>query len=514
MGEDALLGPGDAATPTLSVPRRGRPPAALPAVRGGPGETAGQPGPRSAPAAAPGVRGLPEGGSRTAPGPSPEKAAGPRPLPPGLVVSAPSSGAGKTTVMLGLLRAFRDRGLSVQPFKSGPDYIDPAFHRAAAGRTSLNLDSWAMAPALLDAIAAEAAGADLVLAEGSMGLHDGVARPGLAGTGASAEIASRFGWPVLLVVDASGQAQTAAAVALGCARLRSGLPFAGVILNRIASPRHERLCRLGLEAAGLACFGALPRRGDLALPERHLGLVQAIEHPDLDAAIAAYAAFLADHLDLAAISAAAGAAATIPRRLPLPDPPGQRIALAQDAAFSFAYPHLLEGWRRAGAEILPFSPLADEGPDPSADLVWLPGGYPELHAGRLAAAARFRDGLRRFAAERPVHGECGGYMALGRALIDAEGRQHAMAGLLGLVTSYEKRRMHLGYRRATLRAPMPGQRPGALLRGHEFHYSTIIDQPDAPLADVTDADGNPVPETGSVSGRVSGSFFHLIAAEP
>jgi cobyrinic acid a,c-diamide synthase len=321
-----------------------------------------------------------------------------------------------------------------------------------------------------------------------------------------------MGWPVLLVLDVGGQAQSAAATSLGFRNYAPDLPFAGVILNRVASPRHERLIRRGMDQAGVTVLGALPRRGDLALPERHLGLVQAVEHPDLETAIAGYAAFLRDHVDLGAIRAAARGQSRRPDGR-LPRPPAQRIALAQDAAFSFTYPHLLKSWSEAGAEILPFSPLADEVPDTSADLVWLPGGYPELHAGRLAAATRFMAGLRRHAETRPVHGECGGYMALGRTLIDKDGVAHAMAGLLGLVTSYEKRKFHLGYRRAVLEAPMPGHAAGAALRGHEFHYSTIIEQPDAPLAQVFDADGLPVSETGSWRGRVTGSFFHLIAGE-
>lgn len=435
-------------------------------------------------------------------------------IPPGLLVSAPASGTGKTTVMLGLLRALVEDGLTVQPFKSGPDYIDPAFHRAATGRASFNLDSWAMDGALLAAMAQKATGADICVAEGSMGLYDGVATRGRSGFGSSAETAKAMGWPVILVLDVGGQAQSAAATALGFARYDTEMPFAGVILNRVASPRHERLTRLGMERAGLPVLGALPRRGDLTLPERHLGLIQAVEHSDLEAAIAGYAAFLRAHVDLPAIrSAARGGGMRGLARGTLPPPPAQRIALAQDAAFSFTYPHLLEGWRAAGAEILPFSPLADEAPDPSADLVWLPGGYPELHAGRLAAAGRFLAGLRAHAATRPVHGECGGYMALGAALIDKEGVRHEMAGLLGLVTSYEKRSFHLGYRRAVLQGPMPGLAAGAALRGHEFHYSTILDQPDPPLAAVADADGNPVPETGSRRGHVTGTFFHLIAAE-
>lgn len=430
----------------------------------------------------------------------------------GLLVSAPSSGTGKTTVMLGLLRALAEDGLTVQPFKSGPDYIDPAFHRAACGRASFNLDTWAMDNALLDAISAQSIGADLCIAEGSMGLFDGVATKGQSGFGSSAETAKRMGWPVVLVLDVGGQAQSAAATALGFREYLPDLPFAGVILNRVASPRHERLTRLGMERAGLPVLGVLPRRGDLTLPERHLGLIQAVEHPDLETAISDYAEFLRAHVDLDKIKAAA-LGAPLPSCGQLPPPPAQRIALAQDAAFSFTYPHLLAGWREAGAEIVPFSPLADEAPDPKAELIWLPGGYPELHAGTLAKAKNFLDGIRKHAETRPVHGECGGYMALGEALIDKDGNRHAMAGVLGLVTSYEKRKFHLGYRRAVLEAQMPGIRAGRALRGHEFHYSTILEQPDAPLASVADADGNPVPETGSQRGHVTGTFFHLITIE-
>ena len=434
-------------------------------------------------------------------------------MPAGLMISAPASGTGKTTVMLGLLRALADDGLAVQPFKSGPDYIDPAFHLAAAGRASFNLDTWAMAPDLLNAISAQAEGAEICIGEGSMGLYDGVATRGQTAFGTSAETAKRMGWPVILVVDVGGQAQSAAATALGFKNYDPDLPFAGVILNRVASPRHERLTRLGMERAGIKVLGSLPRRGDLTLPERHLGLIQAVEHPDLDAAIAGYATFLRENVDLDAIKAAALAGPVEPSTNGLPTPPAQRIALARDAAFSFTYPHLLKGWRDAGAEILPFSPLADEAPAADADLVWLPGGYPELHGGTLAAAQTFRAGLRKHAETKPVHGECGGYMALGEALIDKQGVRHQMAGLLGLVTSYEKRKFHLGYRRAVLGAGMPGFDAGHALRGHEFHYSTILDEPDAPLAQVFDADGNPVPETGSIKGNVTGTFFHLITGE-
>ncbi|MGR1579905.1 cobyrinate a,c-diamide synthase [Thalassobius sp. S69A] len=432
-------------------------------------------------------------------------------LPSGLMISAPSSGTGKTTLMLGLLNALSRQGLTVQPFKSGPDYIDPGFHRVAAGRPSFNLDSWAMTPGDLSQWLQQAQGADLALAEGSMGLFDGVARPGETGNGASADIAARTGWPVVLMLDVSGQAQSAAATALGFRQMRPDVRLAGVVLNKVASPRHEHLLRLGMEQAGIPVLGALPRRGAVELPERHLGLVQAEEQPQLKALLQAAGDFIAQHIDIPALLAAAGGTQANAAPLHLPPPPGQRIALARDAAFSFVYPHLLHSWRRAGAEILFFSPLADQAPDPSADTCWLPGGYPELHAGALAAAEQFHTGLRRFAETRPVHGECGGYMAMGAGLVDKEGTRHRMAGLLGLETSYARRKMHLGYRLARLKSAMPGLPAGTALRGHEFHYSTILAQPDDPLAHVEDANGAEVPETGSRRGHASGTFFHLIS---
>jgi cobyrinic acid a,c-diamide synthase len=437
---------------------------------------------------------------------------------PGLLISAPASGTGKTTVTLGLMAALRAQGIRVQPFKSGPDYIDPAFHAAASGRPSVNLDSWSMSAGRICALASGHPAADLILAEGSMGLFDGVAQGGEAGTGASADIAALMGWPVILVLDVSGQAQTAAAVAQGLARFRPGVTIAGVILNKVASPRHERLVRAGMQSAGLTVFGALPRKTEIALPERHLGLVQAEELPRLDQILSKAADFVAQHCDLVALRAAADFGQTSRPVSSNPNPvpaPGERIALARDAAFSFVYPHLLDDWRAQGATILPFSPLADQGPDPSANVCWLPGGYPELHAPRLAACDGFRSALTRFARTRPVHGECGGYMALGQGLISADGARHRMVGLLGLETSFAKRRMHLGYRLSRMSHPVPGFASGAFLRGHEFHYASITAQPDAPLAEVWDAQGDPVTETGSrramaQGGIVSGTFFHLI----
>ena len=385
--------------------------------------------------------------------------------PPGLLISAPSSGTGKTTVMLGLLRALAEDGLTVQPFKSGPDYIDPAFtgRRRGGPRSIWTAGRWAI-PCWARFRRRQRARISW-WPKGRWACSTASPSPESRATGPAPRRHLRMGWPVVLVLDVGGQAQSAAATALGFRMYNPDLPFAGVILNRCASPRHERLTRLGMERAGLPVLGVLPRRGDLTLPERHLGLIQAVEHPDLETAIAGYAAFLREHVDLEAIKRAASSGPDGPSSAALPRPPAQRIALARDAAFSFTYPHLLEGWRRAGAEILPFSPLANEAPAADADLVWLPGGYPELHAGTLAAADTFLAGLRKHADTRPVHGECGGYMALGEVLIDKDGTPHQMAGLLGLKTSYEKRKFNLGYRRAELLAPMPGLAAGTCAAG-------------------------------------------------
>ncbi|MDJ1158845.1 cobyrinate a,c-diamide synthase [Chelatococcus sp. SYSU_G07232] len=440
------------------------------------------------------------------------------PTVPGLLVAAPRSGAGKTTVALGLMRALARDGLAVAAAKCGPDYIDPAFHARATGRPGVNLDSWAMEDDLIAALVAlGTAGADLVIAEGLMGLFDGV--PGAAGrTGASTDVAALTGWPVLLVIDVSGQSQSAAAVALGCARYDPRIRIGGVVLNKVGSERHRRLVTAAIEALGLTVVGALPREGAVSLPERHLGLVQARETAALDDHLDRLAGFVAAHVDLGAVRRLAAPTRALPQAAPsraAVPPPGGRIALADDAAFSFVYPHVIAGWRAAGAEIVPFSPLADEAPPTDCDMCWLPGGYPELHAGRLAANRRFLGGLAAFAAGGAVHGECGGYMVLGETLEDAAGVTHRMAGLLPLATSFAERKLHLGYRAVELLADTPLGRRGTRARGHEFHYASIVAAGGAaPLARVTDAYGNDLGPAGQVAGRVSGSFIHVIATTP
>lgn len=432
----------------------------------------------------------------------------------GLILAAPASGGGKTLIAAGIIGALRRRGWRVAPAKAGPDYIDPTFHAAASGSECPNLDLWGMRPATLSAVVAGLEdAAELVVCEGAMGLFDGAGRDGE--TGSTAELARLTGWPVVLVVDAARQGASVAALVGGFARHDRDCPIAAIVLNRVGSERHRVLLEAALarHVPEIPCLGAVPRDPRLSLPSRHLGLVPARERPDVEAVLASAAKAAAGGLDLdrlVALARPAGLAKAAPAT-PLP-PLGNRIAVARDDAFLFAYPVMLDGWRRQGAVLSFFSPLADQAPDPGADAVFLPGGYPELHAGRLAGAAVFFAGLHRAAARQAaIYGECGGFMALGDRLIDAAGQAHAMAGLLPVTTSFAEPRLHLGYRAATLcDATVLGPR-GMAFRGHEFHYAVTVAQGDAaPLFGVCDAAGNNLGAVGLRRGRVAGSFLHLI----
>ena len=432
----------------------------------------------------------------------------------GLIVAAPASGSGKTVFTLGLLHHLARNGIAVASAKAGPDYIDPAFHSAASGRPCLNLDPWAMAPATIGAACTRlAAAADVIVCEGVMGLFDGAT----AEAGSTVDLAALTGWPVVLVIDVRGQAASAAAVVRGFATHRPDVQVAAVVFNRVGSERHvETLCQASAKfVPGVPVLGCLPRLADLDLPERHLGLVQAGEHPDLRAFLERAAAHVGDNVDTGALLRLARPWAVDGGSVvPIP-PPGQRIAMTDDGAFGFRYPLIIDGWRHAGAEILPFSPLADEEPDAHADAVYLAGGYPELHAGRLAGNRRFLGGLGRAAKHgATVFGECGGYMVLGRGIVDAEGRRHGMAGLLALETSFAARHLHLGYRRAVLAGDCVFGPAGTAFRGHEFHYATVVEEgPGTPLFACRDAAGRERGSTGLRDGTVMGSFVHLIDGE-
>ena len=435
----------------------------------------------------------------------------------GFVLAAPASSSGKTTVALGILRWMAKAGLSVRAAKCGPDYIDPTFHAIASGHPSVNLDAWAMPEAQLRKLAAEP-GNDpqspgFLLVEGAMGVLDG---GGPAQAGSAADLSRKLGLPIVLVIDVSRQGASAVLPVLGLRSAFRGIDVRGVILNRLGSERHGRVVRAAMERHGIRVFGGLHRNEDLALPSRHLGLVPAGEHPEVAAFLDQAARAVGSSVDVEALlssaeplrpSAVAGSGPFLP-------PLGQRISIARDDAFAFLYEHLLTGWRRAGAELSFFSPLDDRPPDAAADSIFLPGGYPELHAGRLAGAGRFRKGMHAAVSRgATVHGECGGYMVLGCGLVDREGGRHPMLGLLPHSTSFARPRLHLGYR--LLRA-LEGAPFGGFLAGHEFHYSALEGkEADRALYEAADADGNQIGRIGGIDGRVSGSYVHVIcAADP
>ncbi|MFQ5939202.1 MAG: cobyrinate a,c-diamide synthase [Alphaproteobacteria bacterium] len=433
----------------------------------------------------------------------------------GLIVSAPASASGKTVFTLALLRHLARSGVAVASCKVGPDFIDPAYHAAASGRPCLNLDSWAMRAETLAYLATTLAReAGLVIGEGVMGLFDG---SGAEGKGSTADLAVLTGWPVMLVIDVSGQAASAAAVVRGFAGYRTDVAVAGVVFNRVGGHGHEKVLRAAAAVAvpEVPVLGCLPRDPALALPERHLGLVQASEKEDLEGFLDAAAELVAAHVDIAALTALARPCriVTPQPQTAVPVPPlGQRIAVARDDAFAFSYPAVLDGWRAAGAEVSLFSPLEDQSPAADADALYLPGGYPELHGGRLAGSHDFLGGLKAAAARGAViYGECGGYMVLGRGLIDRQGRRHAMAGLVALETSFAQPRLHLGYRSVRLAAASPLGAAGAGFRGHEFHYASVAERgPGAPLFTCADASGRELEPAGLIDGRVMGSFIHLV----
>lgn len=437
---------------------------------------------------------------------------------PGLIIAAPSSGSGKTVITLGLLRALREQGTRVNGAKAGPDYIDPAFHSAATGRTAVNLDPWGMRPETLSGLIEQSTReCDLIIAEGVMGLFDGANLPGRPDSGSTADLAAQSGWPVVLVIDAAKQAASAAALVSGFANHRADVTVAGVILNRVGSDSHEQVLRdaLSMACPGVVILGAVRRNAALTLPERHLGLVQAGEHDHLETFIEIAGTVLSEAVDLDALSALAlpvhspGSSSDKVLQIPVL---GQRIAVARDEAYAFAYASVLNGWRTSGAEITTFSPLADEAPAPGADAVYLPGGYPELHAAKLSQATRFQQGMRDAAAHNAaIFGECGGYMTLGRGLIDAAGKCHEMIGLLPVETSFANRKLHLGYRVVeTVSSTVLGA-PGKRFRGHEFHYASITSEGNgSPLFNTTNARGDNLGSSGMTDGNVSGSFVHLI----
>jgi cobyrinic acid a,c-diamide synthase len=393
----------------------------------------------------------------------------------GILIAGTGSGVGKTTVALGLMGALAARGVRVAPFKAGPDFIDPGLHRLVTGRDSRNLDTW-MTPGLgLErSFARGSAGADLAVVEGVMGLFDG--GRGRSEAGSSAHLAKRLGLSVVLVVDGSGMAASAAAIVHGFASLDPHIKLAGVILNRVASTGHlEHLVPAIERRARVPVLGHLMRDAGIALPSRHLGLVTA-EDLAPGPVLERIAERVAAGVDLDRVVAAA-APLEAPEVPPARTAPVRaRLAVARDAAFCFVYPDTLERLAEAGVQVVPFSPLADAGPPEGVDGLYLPGGYPEVHAKALSANAPMRRAVADAArAGLPVYAECGGLMYLTERLTDGGGAEHEMCGVLPTACRMLPRRAALGYREVTLtEAGLLGP-AGMRLRGHEFHYSEVDD---------------------------------------
>ena len=426
----------------------------------------------------------------------------------GLIIASPRTGSGKTILTLGLHAALRGRCIPTSALKVGPDFIDPAFHSAVVGSACSNVDLWAMRNGTLDDVLRDAVQEKLALVEGVMGLFDGEHL-----CASTADFSTKTGWPILLLVDASGLGESVAAIVRGLLTWRREMTFAGIILNRVNTERHAELLKRAIRPLGLPLFGVLPSCRELLLPSRHLGLQQACETKNLHR-IAQFAAKLIEkHIRLdSLISTASSLRVPAVTEISAPLPPlGSRIAVARDAAFSFCYPTTLRGWQKEGVEISFFSPLADESP-PSNGSVFLPGGYPELHAEQLSHCRNFMSGLRRVARSGAlaVYGECGGYMVLGETLTDKNAKTYNMAGLLSHRTSFAERKRSLGYREVRLRTDFLSLRKGERLRGHVFHYSTLGAQKEEALFNSNDAYGNQLCPTGGFRGNVFGSFVHLV----
>jgi cobyrinic acid a,c-diamide synthase len=430
----------------------------------------------------------------------------------GLVIAGTQSGVGKTTITLGLIAALRRRGLVVQPFKVGPDFIDPGHHTVAAGRVSRNLDGWMLSQDVnLALFRRQAAAAQVAVVEGVMGLFDGY--DGLSEAGSTAQIAKWLGLPVLLVVDARSLARSAAALVQGYATFDPDLAMAGVVFNRIGSAAHLNYLQQALsQLGGIKGFGGLPREAELAIPERHLGLTTAEDHPLEEGRLEQLAGFLEQNLDLDGLLASLPVL-TIPRETAAEDTPAcVRLGVARDAAFCFYYQENLELLAHFGAEIVPFSPLTDQDLPPDLHGVYLGGGYPELYAEPLAANTGLKQSLAaQAAAGLPIYAECGGLMYLSLEIEDLAGQRHPMAGVLPLKVRMLPRLKALGYREITLTAPGLLGPGGTKARGHEFHYSEIAAElADLPrLYQITARQGAAAAAEGYCLHNVLASYVHL-----
>ncbi len=434
----------------------------------------------------------------------------------GIIVAAPSSGNGKTLFTLALLRSLQKSNIKISSVKIGPDYIDSGFITFAGGKPCINLDTWAMRDTTINYLLGKIEqDSEFVVAEGVMGLFDGALIDDQSGNGSTASFAEKTGWPIILVIDASSQGQSIAALIKGFISFNENINICGVVFNKVGGEGHQKLLKETVSRyfPEIKVFGCLPREAELVLPERYLGLVQAEEHENLDKFLDYTSTWLTKFINIDSIVEAGTSREHLVQKPAAfyVSPMGQRIAVAKDKAFAFIYPSLIESWSNAGSEIFLFSPLAGQAPSKSADAIYLPGGYPELFAGELSVNG-FPQHMTEAANKGAfIFGECGGYMVLGNVLIDADGVSHQMAGLLPLETSLQNRKLTLGYRRVSALSNFLFGVKGAMFNGHEFHYATTLEaKGKASLFSCSNAAGEQMGDVGMANGRVSGSFIHLI----
>ncbi len=423
----------------------------------------------------------------------------------GMVIAATHSGAGKSLITMAILRALKQQGLTMAAAKVGPDYIDPAFHAKAIDGICYNYDLWAMQPSTLSMVAKHLSNADMAIIEGVLGLFDG----SISGVGSTADVAVKLGLPVILVVDAGAMGQSVAALVHGFASYRADIKIAGIIFNNIGTMRHEKMLRAAVKELNIDVIGCLPRHADMVLPSRHLGLVHADEMHGFESFIDKAARYICQNLDMRLLASKANFFTNLEKNTAFSLPPlGQKIAIAKDAAFNFIYPHISEQWHKAGAEISFFSPLNNQIPALDVDAVFFAGGYPELFAGELSGKDKLRTRLKQLGKQGAlIYGECGGYMVMGKAIIDKDGVAHKMFDLLDLTTSFANPKRQLGYRQLQHDSQLPWSKN---LNGHEFHYTQTTKATGEPLFKACDAQGETHPDMGLQDGKIMGSYAHII----
>lgn len=426
----------------------------------------------------------------------------------GIIIAGIQSGTGKTTITMGLIRAFCMQNIRIACAKVGPDYIDSAFHTVASDNTCYNLDLWAMRPDTINGLIWTLEDtSDLHIIEGVMGLFDGTQ----GGIGSTAHMAKHTGYPIVLVVDCSRHSTSISAIIHGFDSLDKDIAIAGVILNRVGSQKHRAILleSLHTHVPHIPILGILPTLPHMTLPSRHLGLIQHCEHPTLDTFLQQTAHTITECVNISTLQKLARPATCTKAPFPHIPPLGTHIAISRDKGFQFIYAHIVHAWEQAGVNISYFSPLANQAPHPDANAIYICGGYPELHLPTLAKAHVFKNAIRQAVKNHiPVYGECGGYMVMGHSIIDTDGIPYPMIGVLDTITDFQNKTRTLSYQtfeNMHTDTPLPMHS-----KGHSFHYATTHQASKAPLGMLTNTYTHTPQQSGARQGSAYGSFYHMI----